>query len=174
MQLKDRLARALEGRNERLPAEGLLPAAVLVPVIAADDGPRVLFIERAVHPRDSHSGQIAFPGGCWEPRDADYRATALRESEEEIGLPRDAVEVLGLLGSTVVPSGFSITPVVGWVPRLPELKPDVREVAAVFEVPVAELKAAGRAGARGTEYDAAGRRIWGATARIVGELLAHL
>lgn len=175
MDLKRRLARALggrAGRAGRAAERGYRPAAVLVPILAGN--PRLLFIERAAYEGDPHSGQIGFPGGRWEPGDPDAAATALREAEEELGLPPDAVQVLGQLEQTLTPSGYCITPVVGWIPQPPKLAPDAREVAGCFEVDLGELAAPGCRFPRGEhfEYRAGGRVIWGATARIVSCLLS--
>jgi 8-oxo-dGTP pyrophosphatase MutT (NUDIX family) len=113
----------------------LRPAAVLVPIVARPAGPTFLFTERASAMRH-HGGQTAFPGGAVEPGDADAVAAALRETEEEIGMPRAFVEVFGFLPDHVVFSGYRVTPVVAEVrPGFP-LALDRSEVAAVFEVPL--------------------------------------
>jgi 8-oxo-dGTP pyrophosphatase MutT (NUDIX family) len=111
------------------------PAAVLVPIVDHPEGLTVLLTERASDLRH-HAGQVAFPGGRLEAGDADAVATALRETEEEIGLPRRAVEVIGYLPSHFIITGYRVTPVVGFVtPGIP-LKLDPIEVAQVFEVPL--------------------------------------
>lgn len=183
MALRAKLKTALNGRSAEPAPKGFTPAAVLVPLIGAGD-PRLLFMERAAHERDPHSGQISFPGGRWEPGDADAAATALREAEEELGVPRREVEVLGQLEATLTPSGYSIVPVVGWLERRPALEPDPSEVAGCFEVELSELADPARRFPRGEhwlagrrfevfEYRAAGRVIWGATARIIECLLSR-
>lgn len=180
--LRARLRGALAGRVAPAPPKGFTRASVLVPLIG-DGEARLLFIERAAHEKDPHSGQIGFPGGRSEPDDADAAATALRECEEELGLSRDQVEVLGPLEGTLTPSGYAITPIVGWLERSPSPRPDPREVACCFEVPLRELADPGCRHERGVrridgkrfevfEYRAGGRVIWGATARIVECLLA--
>ncbi|MBI4345747.1 MAG: CoA pyrophosphatase [Elusimicrobia bacterium] len=171
MSLKDALSRRLSNRSPAARVVGYTPAAVLVPII--DGAPRLLFIERAAHEQDPHSGQIGFPGGRAEPRDANAAATALREAEEEVGLPSREVQVLGVLDPVLTPSGYDITPVVGWVGRMPELRPDPREVAGCFDVALAELAEPARRFPRGAsfEFRAGGKVIWGATARIVDCLL---
>lgn len=182
MPLRALLQEALSTRRADDAPEGYTRAAVLVPVIGGPV-PRLLFMERAAHKDDPHSGQISFPGGRWEPCDQDAAATALRETHEEIGVAPQAVEVLGPLEETLTPSGYAITPIVGWLRDLPELKPDPREVACCFDVPLSELADPARRFARGErtfagrrfevfEYRAGGRVIWGATARIVASLLA--
>ena len=113
-------------------------AAVLVPIVNRSDGLAVLFTERSADLPD-HAGQISFPGGRVEPGDLDVDAAALRETEEEIGLPRDRVTVLGRLADYETVTGYRVTPVVGWVEPPFSVIPDPVEVADVFEVPLAFL-----------------------------------
>jgi 8-oxo-dGTP pyrophosphatase MutT (NUDIX family) len=113
-------------------------AAVLVPIVNRPAGLAVLFTERSADLPD-HAGQISFPGGRVEPGDLDVDAAALRETEEEIGLPRDRVAVLGRLADYETVTGYRVTPVVGWVEPPFSVKPDPVEVADVFEVPLAFL-----------------------------------
>lgn len=113
-----------------------VPAAVLVPLVARPEGITVLLTQRASHLK-RHAGQIAFPGGRCDPEDGSPRATALREAQEEVGLDPARVELLGLLPDYRTRTGFRVTPVVGWIEELPALVPDPREVADVFEVPLA-------------------------------------
>jgi 8-oxo-dGTP pyrophosphatase MutT (NUDIX family) len=175
--MRETIVRRLRaGAAPPAPSNGLTPAAVLVPIVERDGGMTVLFTRRA-DDLASHAGQIAFPGGRCDPGDRDAAATALRETAEEIGLPRDRVEVAGRLPVYETGTGFSITPVVGFVAPPFELAPDPREVAEVFEVPLAFLldPANHRRDSivwRGALhwYDAVpydGRYIWGATAGIV-------
>jgi 8-oxo-dGTP pyrophosphatase MutT (NUDIX family) len=114
------------------------PAAVLVPLVNRAGGLSVLFTERSRDLPD-HAGQISFPGGRIEPSDADAGAAALREAEEEVGLPRARVTLLGRLADYETVTGYRVTPVVGWVEPPFEVKVDPVEVAAVFEVPLAFL-----------------------------------
>jgi len=116
-------------------AEALRPAAVLVPVIDRDNQLTVLFTRRTDHLYD-HAGQISFPGGRAEPHEESAVQTALRETEEEIGLAAGRVEVLGSLSEYVTVTGYRVTPVVGLVRPPLELKPDDFEVAEIFEVPL--------------------------------------
>jgi 8-oxo-dGTP pyrophosphatase MutT (NUDIX family) len=117
------------------PATALTPAAVLVPLVMRPAGMAVLLTQRTQH-LAAHAGQISFPGGKQETSDADSIEAALRESEEEVGLPRDHVEVVGRLDTYVTSSGFEITPVVGLV-RVPyPTRLDPFEVAELFEVPL--------------------------------------
>jgi 8-oxo-dGTP pyrophosphatase MutT (NUDIX family) len=117
------------------PSAALRPAAVLVPLIDRPEGMSVLLTLRTPH-LSAHAGQIAFPGGRIEPADADAVAAALRETEEEIGLTRDHVAVIGRLDTYVTGTGFEITPVVGIVDVPFPLVPDPIEVAEAFEVPL--------------------------------------
>jgi 8-oxo-dGTP pyrophosphatase MutT (NUDIX family) len=114
------------------------PAAVLVPLINRSEGLSVLFTERSRDLPD-HPGQISFPGGRVEPGDADSGTAALREAEEEVGLPPARVTLLGRLAEYETVTGYRVTPVVGWVEPPFELKVDPVEVADVFEVPLAFL-----------------------------------
>ncbi|MBT3171222.1 MAG: CoA pyrophosphatase [Rhodospirillaceae bacterium] len=113
----------------------LKPSAVLVPLIERAAGITVLLTRRTEN-LSSHSGQISFPGGRVEQSDAAPVHTALRESEEEIGLEPARVEILGRLANYVVGTGYRITPVVGFVDAQQEFVRDEREVAEIFEVPL--------------------------------------
>ncbi|MDQ6780137.1 MAG: CoA pyrophosphatase [Candidatus Eremiobacteraeota bacterium] len=155
-------------------------AAVLVPLWGASDDLRLVCFERT--PEVVHPGEICFPGGSIEPGDAGPVAAALRETHEEIGLPPQRVRVLGQLDDVeTVVSNFIITPVVGYVADLPELRPDALEVARIMSIPVALLARPGVESARWQEYRGVGKlryayefdghRIWGATGRILRSLL---
>lgn len=112
---------------------GYTPAAVLVPLVDRPEGTTVLLTLRTDHLND-HAGQVSFPGGRVEDCDRDTAETALRETEEEIGLERTHIEVLGYLDRYRTVTGFDIEPVVGWVKPGFTLTPDPFEVAEVFEV----------------------------------------
>ena len=120
------------------PEPPLRPAAVLIPVVERDGRPTLLFTKRTDH-LEHHPGQISFPGGHVEPDDADAEVTALREAEEEIGLERTRIEVVGRLDTYVTRTGFEVTPVVGFVRPPFDLIPDPHEVAEVFEAPLAHF-----------------------------------
>jgi 8-oxo-dGTP pyrophosphatase MutT (NUDIX family) len=109
---------------------------VLIAVVERPEGPAILLTRRTDHLRD-HAGQICFPGGRIEPADPTIEAAALREAEEEIGLPPAQVELLGRLPAYDTVTGFRIHPVVGWVAEPVSLAPDPFEVAEVFELPLA-------------------------------------
>lgn len=135
--LRQRLAgpRRLQAVAEEAVPERLTPAAVLVPVIERPQGLTVLLTQRTAHLND-HAGQVSFPGGRCEPTDPSPVFTALRETEEEIGLDPARVEVLGLLPEYRTGTGFTVTPVVGLVRPPFDLNPDSFEVAEIFETPL--------------------------------------
>jgi 8-oxo-dGTP pyrophosphatase MutT (NUDIX family) len=116
----------------------LKPAAVLLLVVNHPGAPSVVFTQRTDHLAD-HAGQISFPGGRRDDADRTPERTALREAEEEIGIPSDRVEILGRLPEYRTSTGYSVTPVVGWAEPPLAYRPDPREVADVFEVPLAFL-----------------------------------
>ena len=157
----------------------LRAAAVLVPLVDHAYGMSVLLTQRTAH-LSAHAGQISFPGGRIEADDSDAIAAALRETEEEVGLPRRQVNVIGRLDTYVTGTGFEITPVVGIVEPPMLLTIDPFEVAEAFEVPLAyildrrnhqrvERQSAGRRGSFFVlPYE--GRNIWGATAGILVNL----
>jgi 8-oxo-dGTP pyrophosphatase MutT (NUDIX family) len=162
------------------PSAALRPAAVLVPLIDhPNGGMAVLLTQRTAH-LTAHAGQISFPGGRIEEDDPDAVAAALRETEEEVGLPRDRVEIIGRLDTYITGTGFEITPIVGVVAPPYPLAIDPFEVAEAFEVPLTyildrrnhqrvERESAGRRRAFFVlPYD--GRNIWGATAGILVNL----
>ena len=158
-------------------------AAVLVPLVDRSGRVQVLFTQRTAH-LDDHAGQISFPGGRVEAGDASREETALRETEEEIGLASGSVAVLGRLPDYEIPSGFRITPVVGWIEPPFALKPDPFEVAAVFEAPLDYFLETAhyqrrqfRFRGRHRHYMAIpfeGRYIWGATAGMLYNLCRML
>ena len=118
---------------ERAPAQ----AAVLLALVMRDE-PTVLLTQRTAH-MSTHSGQIAFPGGKVDLTDTDATHTALREAEEEIGLHKDEVEVIGVLPIYTTGSAYIVTPVVGLVNASASIEMNTNEVADVFEVPLSFL-----------------------------------
>lgn len=116
----------------------LMPASVLVPIVARSESLTVLFTRRTARLR-AHSGQISFPGGRVEPQDVGPIETALRETQEEIGLARERIELIGTLPEYHTRTGYRITPVVGLVAPPFVLEADPQEVDAVFEVPLSFL-----------------------------------
>jgi 8-oxo-dGTP pyrophosphatase MutT (NUDIX family) len=115
---------------------GLRPAAVLVGLVERADGLSVLLTQRN-EGLSAHAGQIAFPGGGIEPGDTDAVHAALRETEEEIGLPKDRIAVIGRLDTYITGTGFEIVPVVALLQPPFKLRPDPGEVSEIFEVPLA-------------------------------------
>lgn len=165
---------------EHLPAGGFAEAAVLVPLHEGPLGPSVLLTVRRADLK-RHAGQISFPGGRLDPGEGS-QAGALREAQEEIGLDPARVEILGRLSEAVVlQSAFRLTPWVGSVPYPYPYAAAPREVEAIWHVPLAALLAPGvhrteRRLVYGLDvdvhfYDVEGRTIWGATARVLSELL---
>ena len=114
------------------------PAAVLVPLVRREQGITVLLTQRT-EDMPSHAGQIAFPGGRRQAEDADAKATALRETEEEVGISRTFVQVVGQVDHYRTGTGYEITPVVGIVTPGFTIHADPREVADVFEVPLSHF-----------------------------------
>jgi len=159
------------------------PASVLVPLVQRPRGLSLLLTMRTAHLND-HAGQIAFPGGRAEHFDADAVDTALRETEEEIGLHRRHIEVLGTLPLYQTGTGYSVTPVVALVAPPFEMKADPFEVAEIFEVPLAyvldgahhERRSMLLAGGRRTFYTMPYEQyfIWGATAGMLRNLFHFL
>ncbi len=161
------------------PQAELRPAAVLVPLVDRPEGITVLLTQRTEH-MPSHAGQIAFPGGRRQPEDADSTATALREAMEEIGLDPSFVTVIGELDRYVTGTGFCVTPVVGFVAPGFGSRADPREVADIFEVPLAHFLDARNHQIHSRTWQGRERRyyampygdryIWGATAGMLKNL----
>lgn len=122
-------------QSEDVRPKKIVDAAVLVPLVERSEGLTVLLTQRTSHLK-SHAGQISFPGGKTEPHDDTPEDTALRETEEEIGLFRERIDIVGRLGRRTTGSGFQVTPVVGLVRPPFELTPDSGEVETIFEVPL--------------------------------------
>ena len=198
--LREHFLRGLKGAPE-FPGDGGGPlyvarqptlAAVLLPLVQRDDGLHVLLTRRADHLRD-HAGQISFPGGRSEPTDADAAATALRETEEEVGLPRAQVQVIGCLSQYTTVTSYVVTPVVAIVQPPLGLTLDAFEVAEAFEVPLQFLMTPAHHRRHVFDYDGGQRQflsmpwhgkaadgspreyfIWGATAAMLRNLYGFL
>lgn len=161
----------------------LTPAAVLFPIVLRDDGHTVLLTQRTAHLKD-HPGQISFPGGRVEAEDVSPVHTALRETEEEIGLAKEHIEIVGFLPEYRTGTGFRVTPVVGLVTPPFAVNPDPFEVAEIFEVPLAFLLDPGNHQRHSLHYRGALRQyfampygdyfIWGATAGMIRSLTQRL
>jgi len=154
-------------------------AAVLIPLLLQPNGLSVLLTQRTTHLRD-HGGQISFPGGRMDPEDAGPNETALRESEEEIGLERERVEIIGQLPEYLTVSGYCVTPIIGLVKPQAEYILDEFEVADIFEVPLSFLMDPANHQVRVWQSEQGSRRfysmpyegrfIWGATAGMLRNL----
>ncbi len=179
----------MRGDRARLIQADARPAAVLMPVVVHASGPTLLLTQRTDHLRH-HSGQIAFPGGRAEPEDRDAAGTALRETQEEIGLGAERIEIVGVLPEYHTITGYRVTPVIGLVTPGFTLHPDPDEVAEVFEVPLGFLMDPRNHQRRRIIIDAAERTffsipysasvaqreyfIWGATAAMLRNLYRFL
>jgi 8-oxo-dGTP pyrophosphatase MutT (NUDIX family) len=169
-----------------------MAASVLVPLVERDDGVHVLLTRRTEHLTE-HAGQVSFPGGRADPGDADVVDTALREAEEEVGLARASVQVLGPLNTYSTVSSFVVTPIVGLIRPPFALAPDPSEVAEAFEVPLQFLMTPAHHQRHAMEYEGVKRQflsmpwqgidaqgqpreyfIWGATAAMLRNLYHFL
>ncbi len=165
------------------PNQELRQAAVLVPIVLNPAGPSLLLTRRTAHLKH-HSGQIAFPGGGAEPGDGTPEETALREAEEEVGLDRSRIEVVGRLDTYVTRTGFDVTPVIGQLQHPLGLTLQESEVESAFEVPLdffldpASRKIDSRLYAGATRFFYAfpynNYYIWGATAGMINNLVEVL
>jgi len=165
-----------------------LKAGVMVLFYPKEESWHLVFIERASrNAADVHKGQISFPGGRMDPSDEDLIYCAIRETEEEVGVDRKAINVLGQLTPLYIPvSNFLVHPVVGFTENEPEFRPQVQEVKSILEVPFDHFKesrhikqmdmmfGSGMVMEEVPYFDAMGNVIWGATAMILSELLALL
>ncbi|BFM06536.1 NUDIX hydrolase [Halioxenophilus aromaticivorans] len=155
-------------------------AAVLLALYGQVQQPQLILTQRATH-LNSHAGEVSFPGGKWEPADTGPGDTALRETEEEIALPRRQVALLGELPDHFSKKGLRVKPIVGWVDELPDLIPSPDELDAVFSVPLEFFLADQRIrtdiySSQGVTYWSPAWQfeqyeIWGLTARILVDLL---
>ena len=170
--LQSRTPKTLSGRHFR-------PAAVLVPIQEGPDGDHLVLTQRA-EMLNSHSGQVAFPGGSIDPGDRGPLEAALRESQEEVGIDPSHVRILGQLDQVTAASSYLVTPFVGLIPSPYEFSLNQNETTAVFSVPVSALLDPGSLWVDTTRFPGWGPiyhfqyqdwDIWGATARIVKQLL---
>jgi 8-oxo-dGTP pyrophosphatase MutT (NUDIX family) len=163
-------------RQQEISKAGGKPAAVLLLVVNHPGDPTVIFTQRTAHLAD-HAGQISFPGGRCEECDESPEETALREAEEEVGIERDRVEILGRLPEYHTSTGYRVTPIVGWAEPPLTYRPDPHEVADVFEVPLAFLLDSGNHRYESAFFKGRMRKywampygerfIWGATAGML-------
>jgi 8-oxo-dGTP pyrophosphatase MutT (NUDIX family) len=182
--LEENLRRVLLAADEALTLEvrGAVNAAVLVPLYVERGRLHAVFTRRGDDLR-RHAGEISFPGGRYEEGEVDLRATALREAHEEIGLPADAVEIMGALQPTpTIATGYAVFPFVGLIEAGRTWLPSAHEVAEVMELPLDALLAGyarRRLVRRGTPirtdtYVVGDHLIWGATARILADLFDRI
>jgi 8-oxo-dGTP pyrophosphatase MutT (NUDIX family) len=162
---------------------GLTRAAVLVPLYV-DSGELWVLLTRRADALPRHAGQIALPGGAHEAGDGDEVDTALREAHEELGVDPAAVMVLGQLDDVWTPTGFAISPIVGAIPHPITVTPSPTEIEAVVRVPFRsladprlvefqELAVEGHT-VLSPVYHYQGYRVWGATARVIADLVSRL
>lgn len=170
-----------EGRMEA--PDDARKAAVLVLFYPSGPDVMLVFMKRNEYP-GVHSGQVSFPGGGMEPQDPDMEQTALRETQEELGVRASTVRVIGRLSELYIPpSNFLVTPVVGYATKRPEFRPDPGEVAGIIEVRLSDLLRSGTIQQKEIELFPSARMevpcffvndtvIWGATAMMLSELIA--
>lgn len=179
--MKDQIRATLARRARRaLPEDAGYPAAVALLLYESAGAYHIIFTMRTSKV-EHHKSEISFPGGARDPDDADVLATALRESDEEIGVRPDDVEVLGLLDDMVTISHFRVTPVVGVIPYPYEFRANEHEVAEILHVPLDHLLDAANQFEEERERNGLRVRmqsyrfqdvvIWGATARMLRQFL---
>jgi 8-oxo-dGTP pyrophosphatase MutT (NUDIX family) len=182
--LAEHLSQVLLNPEDALGLEvrGATNAAVLVPLYLDHGRLHAVFTRRQDDLR-RHPGEISFPGGRYDEGEPDLRATALREANEEIGLPKDAVEIVGALQPTpTIATGYAVYPFVGLIEAGRTWTPSANEVAEVLELPLDELLsgyARRRLVRRGVPirtdtYVVGENLIWGATARILADLFDRI
>ena len=178
------MAPSLRGR-ESMPEQSPTVACVLVLLFPKNDKWHFALMQRVPHEKDVHSGQISFPGGRFEESDDSLEFCALRETEEEVGVPIDDVTVLGQLSELHIPvSNFQVYPFVGFVKNTPTFIPQPTEVQQIIEVPIEMLKDVSNQKTidfrvrkniilKDTPYfDFYGNQVWGATAMMLSEFRA--
>jgi 8-oxo-dGTP pyrophosphatase MutT (NUDIX family) len=170
--LADAVGRVLAHRTRRVLDRPGRPAAVLIPLYDRDGAPHLILTKRTAD-LPAHPGQISLPGGRRDPEDHDLRATALRETHEELGIPPTAVTVIGELDDVATfQSQYIVTPVIGVLATAPITRPNPTEIDRVMEVSLAEVLSLDAAlPAEPTladlRYPLDGEDVWGATARIL-------
>ncbi len=175
-----KISAALKARKpEIIAGNGHKPAGVLIPIQERRDGDYVVLTRRGEQ-LPTHKGQIAFPGGRVDAGDRDIFHTALRESEEEIGIDPRQVKILGRLDEFTAGYGLVVTPEVGVIPPHCEFRMDPRETTAVASVPIRSLMAQGNfivdgqlspGGHPSYHFYVNGWDVWGVTARILVQFL---
>jgi len=170
--VKQQIERILAGRKKRkVSGENLKASAVLIPLFCKQGQYHLLFTERS-DAVDSHKGQVCFPGGKHEAFDSSLLQTALRETEEEISLRAEDVEILGELDDIpTLTSDYVISPFVAFIPHPYPFRADSREIREIFSVPLSFLTNEANFEEDSYSYQYEGHLIWGATARILRQFI---
>jgi 8-oxo-dGTP pyrophosphatase MutT (NUDIX family) len=172
--LREALRATLASREpRRLVPEGSTAAAVLVVLFEMDGEAHVWLVKRPTSMR-SHAGQVAFPGGKHESGDASLLVTALRETEEELGIAPASVDVLGALDDIRTITGFNVTPWVGWLAHGTGVRPNQSEVERAFAAPLRSFLQAQSGVLPWRGWTVEGELVWGATAAILDDLVRRV
>jgi 8-oxo-dGTP pyrophosphatase MutT (NUDIX family) len=168
--VKQQIQKLLRHRKKKkITGENLRASAVLIPLFHNQGQYHVLLTERSEEV-DFHKGQVCFPGGTREPSDSSLLQTALRETEEEIGVKAEDIEILGEFDDNLtLTSNYVISPFVAFIPYPYPLKADGREIREIFSVPLSFLME--EANFKQDSYEYEGHIIWGATARILRQFI---
>ncbi|MEM6966945.1 MAG: CoA pyrophosphatase [Bacteroidota bacterium] len=169
-------------RHYKVAPDDAIEACVMILLFPRKEDWYFALIQRVPHPLDRHSGQISFPGGRLEKEDPSLEYGALRETEEEVGVPKEVIQVMGKLTDLYIPvSNFLVHPFVGYLEEEPTYIPQPTEVHAILEIPIAELgkkenkkivdmKVRNNIILKNTPYfDFYGNVVWGATAMMLSE-----
>ena len=179
------LIRSIYKQHEkrRIDLGSQVPASVLIPFFEKEGRIHILFAKRTQTVRH-HKGQISFPGGAWDPEDKDLSVTALRETEEEIGIKKENIDIIAELDDMITPTNFRVTPFAGIIPYPYELKLNPHETAELIEIPLSHLMndQFHRLGYRRFlnktfevhYYDYQAHTVWGVTGLILFELLEKM
>ena len=170
--MKQQIKKILRHHNKnKITGENLKASAVLIPLFHNQGQYHVLFTERSDEV-NFHKGEVCFPGGTQEPSDSSILQTALRESEEEIGLEPKDLEILGELDDSItLTSNYVISPFVAFIPHPHPLKTNGKEVKGIFSIPLSFLLDEDNFRQDSHAYEYEGHIIWGATARIVRQFV---
>ena len=170
--MKQQIEKLLRHRKKKaIIDEKRRASAVLIPLFYNQGQYHVLFTERSEEV-DFHKGQVCFPGGTQEPSDSSLLQTALRETEEEISLKAQDIEVLGEFDDTLtLTSNYVISPFVAFIPHPYPFKADGREIREIFSVPLSFLMDEANFKQDSYSYEYEGHVIWGATARILKQFI---